>query len=94
LAVVWDLVKSDLDAATKKASILLMDHVLGLRLGEWQPKAEQIPAEIESMAQQRQLARVEKRWKDADALRLQIQAAGYEVEDTPQGPRLKSRKGV
>ena len=91
-AVVWELVKSDLPASTKKATLLLFDKVLGLGLAEWQPKEETIPAEILALAEQRTLARTEKRWKDADALRDQITQAGYEIEDTSQGPRVKSRK--
>ncbi len=37
--------------------------------------------------------RAEKRWGEADLLRNQMLEAGYEVEDTPQGPKVKSRKG-
>jgi cysteinyl-tRNA synthetase len=36
--------------------------------------------------------RREKRWSDADAIRQQIGDAGYDVEDTPQGPKIKGRK--
>ena len=39
----------------------------------------------------RQKARQEKRWKDADTLRDQVAEAGFEIEDTPQGPRLKRK---
>ena len=72
--------------------MLFFDKVLGLGLADWQPTEETIPAEIMALAEQRTLARTEKRWKDADALRDQITQAGYEIEDTPQGPRVKSRK--
>ena len=90
LAVTWDLVKSDLPAATKKATLLEFDKVFGLGLAEWQPAAETIPADILALADQRQQARAEKRWQDADALRNQLKAAGYEVEDTAQGPRVRA----
>ena len=43
LAVTWDLARSELDAATKKATILYFDHILGLRLEQWQPVQETIP---------------------------------------------------
>jgi cysteinyl-tRNA synthetase len=66
--------------------------VLGLRLGEWQPPEVEIPSEIQDLAQQRQKARQEKRWADADALRDLITAAGYVVEDTSEGPRIKPAK--
>jgi cysteinyl-tRNA synthetase len=42
------------------------------------------------LVQQRQQARIEKRWRDADALRAQIKAAGYEIEDTAQGARVRA----
>ena len=40
---------------------------------------------------QRQAARAAKNKPEADALRDQITAAGYEVEDTPEGPRVQRR---
>lgn len=92
VAMAWDLLKSDLPAPVKKATILQFDRVLGLRLGEWAPKEEEIPAEYTALLEARTLARKEKRWKDADAIRDQIAEAGYEVIDTPQGPKLKKKK--
>jgi cysteinyl-tRNA synthetase len=92
LAVVWDLVKSDLPPATKKGTLLHFDKVLGLCLAEWKPAEEVVPHEIQALADQRQQARKEKRFKDADTLRAQVVAAGYEIEDTPQGPRIHARK--
>ncbi|MDX9954629.1 MAG: cysteine--tRNA ligase, partial [Anaerolineae bacterium] len=89
LAVVWDLVKSELAEGAKKATLLKFDEVLGLRLVEWEPEEVVIPAEILELAEQRQVARAERRWQDADALREKIKAAGYEIEDMPQGPRIK-----
>jgi cysteinyl-tRNA synthetase len=92
LAVTWDLARSNLPAATKKGTILLFDRVLGLNLAGWQPLQVEIPNEILALVQQRQAARSEKRWADADVLRLQVTQAGYEIEDTPQGARVKPRK--
>ncbi len=91
LAVTWDLVRSDLPDPAKKATLLRFDRVLGLRLAEWQPPEASAPDEILGLVELRQKARKEKRWSDADTLRDQIRAAGYEVEDTPQGPRVKMR---
>ena len=92
LALTWELAKSDLPAATKKATLGKFDEVLGLRLAEWRPSEEVIPDEIVALVEARQQARVEKRWPDADALRDQIIAAGYAVADTPQGPQIRVRK--
>ena len=92
LAVVWDLARSSLPDSTKKATMLVLDRVLGLRLADWQPPVDEVPSEILSLVDQRQQARKEKRWADADALRKQVTEAGYEIEDTPQGPRVKKMK--
>jgi cysteinyl-tRNA synthetase len=51
-----------------------------------------VPEEIMVLIQQRHQARAEKRWQDADALREQVQAAGYTIDDTPQGPRVRSQQ--
>jgi cysteinyl-tRNA synthetase len=90
LALAWDLVKSDLPAAAKKATLLAFDQVLGLRLGERHPAEETaIPEDIMALVEQRQQARVEKDWQQADGLRLQIAAAGFEVKDTAEGPQVR-----
>ena len=91
LALTWELVKGDLPPATRKATLGRFDEVLGLRLAEWEPREDIIPDEIMALAEQRQAARAAKRWAEADALRDQIHAAGYQVEDTPAGPRLRPR---
>jgi cysteinyl-tRNA synthetase len=92
MALTWDLAKSDLPDAVKKATVLYYDQVLGLRLAEWRPVEETLPVSIITLVEQRQQARQEKRWKDADALRERVIEAGYEIEDTPQGPRLRRKK--
>lgn len=90
LAVAWDLARSDLPSPVKKATLTLFDKVLGLGLAEWRPSDETAPASILELVEQRSLARKEKRWKDADQLRQQVLDAGYEIEDTPEGPRVKT----
>ena len=93
LAVVWDLVRSDLRPAVKKATLVRFDEVLGLGLAEWAPAEAQVPEAVMRLVEDRQRARAEHRWKDADALRAQVAAAGYEIEDTPHGPRFRARTG-
>ena len=90
LARVWDLVKSDLPAPIKKATLLQFDRVLGLRLANWQPVEDTIPEQIITLVDQRQTARAEKRWQDADRLRDKVEQAGYEIEDTHHGPRIRA----
>ena len=76
---------------SKKATLLFFDQVMGLRLAEWEPVEEVIPDDVMALVDQRAAARKEKRWQDADALRAQVTEAGYEIEDTSQGPRVRKR---
>ncbi len=90
LALAWELLKVDLPAAAKKATILVFDQIYGLGLAEWQPNLEIIPSHIIQLAQQRQAARDAQNWAEADRLREQITVAGYTVQDTPIGPKVRT----
>jgi cysteinyl-tRNA synthetase len=90
MALTWELVKSDLPPSTKQATLWQFDRVLGLRLADWQPAGVAVPEAILGLVQQRQRARAERRWHDADVLRGQIESAGYTIDDTPQGPRVRA----
>jgi len=52
-------------------------------------KAEIIPEEILALAKERESTRKEKNWQKADEIRRQIKRAGWLVEDTSTGPKLK-----
>ena len=92
LALCWNLVSSDLPDDIKKATLLHFDQVMGLGLAEWTPQEEEVPAEIQAMAAKRHQARSDREWATADQMRNEIAAAGYEVEDTPEGPRVRPLK--
>ena len=81
-------------ACHQAATLLRFDGVLGLQLAEWQPVADDVPEEIMAPVRQRQQAREDKRWRDADALRERVNLAGYDIEDTPQGARVRMRGGM
>ncbi|MBU0671012.1 MAG: cysteine--tRNA ligase [Patescibacteria group bacterium] len=96
LALVWELVKSDLEESKKLATLFDFDRVLGLGLRNAFENAEEekaeIPDEILTLAEQRQLARDEKNWKAADDLRDEILKQGYLIEDTKKGWELKKKQ--
>lgn len=92
LAVIWDLARSDLPAGVKRATVLHLDSVLGLRLGDDKRVAVPVPEEVADMVSARERARKQKDWKRADRLRDRINALGYDIEDTDDGPRLRSRE--
>lgn len=58
-------------------------------LGFLEPPKEEAPAEIVEMAEARAEAKKNKDWAEADRLRDAIAAAGWIIQDTPTGPKLK-----
>lgn len=55
---------------------------------EVQEVSPEIPGEILELLELRNSARQNKDWQKADALRSQIQNAGWEIQDTPDGTAL------
>jgi len=94
LAVVFQVLKSDLSGADKRATILDFDRVLGLRLEsslETTLDLSSLPAEIISLVNQREEARQGKDWPEADRCRQALLAAGYLIEDGPEGMKISRR---
>ncbi|HEX5947519.1 MAG TPA: DALR domain-containing protein, partial [Acidimicrobiales bacterium] len=69
-------------AAPLAAGVFEIAGALGLAL---RTEAATAPDEVLAWAAERDAARAAKDWARADALRDQITAAGYVVEDTPSG---------
>jgi cysteinyl-tRNA synthetase len=86
LALAWEVLKSPLPGEVQKATLGWLDGVLGLGLDLWRPEAHAVPDAVRALVEARQQARAEKRWADADALRAEIEAAGFSVRDTADGP--------
>ena len=57
-----------------------------------QKEEDALPADIQAMVDERAQARKDKNWKRSDELRDAIKAAGYILEDTREGQKV--RKGV
>ena len=91
LAVVWEVVKSNIPSPDKYDLLLDFDEVLGLRLIQdvGRRTQEKIPEEIQKLSDQREEYRREKKFGDADAVRKIIEVKGYMVEDTASGSQLK-----
>ena len=80
----------DFDFSPDKKLKLLekFDTVLGLNISEMQETQIILPKEVEKMVKAREDFRKAKMWKEADVLRQRIKERGYEIEDTPEGPRI------
>ncbi|GAA4379298.1 cysteine--tRNA ligase [Nocardioides caricicola] len=99
VAVVYDTVregnKAD-DPAPYAAQVVAMLDVLGVNPadpawgsagGDDQKLTDAVDALVAGLLEQRAEARANKDFATADAIRDRIQAAGIEVEDTPDGPK-------
>lgn len=87
LAVVWEMLRSDISDSGKKNLINVMDSVLGLDLGA--ESTEEIPAEIVELLKKRDEARASRDWAASDVIRDEITAKGYKVLDTKEGSRAE-----
>ncbi len=88
LAILWDMAAdAGLGSYIKKDLLLKFDTVLGLGLDRVLTKVS-VPEKVKNLAAEREQARHEKRWNDADMLRRQIHDLGFDVKDTPHGPLI------
>lgn len=92
LAELWNVVNSDLDSSVKAATVGKMDAVFGLGLDAYIAKPLVIPGNVTDMLAEREEARNNKDWGLSDALREEIQAAGFDVKDTDEGQKLLERR--
>ena len=94
LVLVQDFIKSpDINNATKLALIEFTDDLLGLQFIDRAKKLadleqESAPDEIVELAKQRANAKQNKDWATADALRNQIDAAGWTILDSKDGYKI------
>jgi len=75
------------DASRIFEMMLDFDMVLGLKLGEI--KEEKVPDEIAMLVRQREEYRERKMFKESDQIRIKLKELGWEVSDTPKGPKVK-----
>ena len=87
ISLMWELLKDNtVSSASKKATLLDFDNVLGLGLKDL--KDEDIPEEVGVLAIAREEARKNKDFKLSDELRAKINSLGYEVKDTDSGQKI------
>ena len=92
VTALYDVLKADLNGATKLAVLDSFDQVLGLdllkkaaALREQQAAPAEGAEEIEALIAKRLEAKRAKDWAAADAIRDQLKAMGVEIKDTKEG---------
>ncbi len=93
LAVVREVLRSELHADERRWLVLDADAVLGLSLHTVWPADESaadldVPPAVAALAEARSVARSARDFARADALRSEIEAAGWTVADGPDGSTL------
>ena len=87
MAVIQEMLKSKISDAQKNSTILDFDRVLGLQLDQLD-QAQALPEAVQKLVEARQQARQEKDFAASDQLRAEIEALGYQVQDTKDGMKV------
>jgi cysteinyl-tRNA synthetase len=90
LAILHEVVADTELSAERKFSLLsVFDQILGLGIESWEESS--VADAILKLAAGREQARKDRNWKLADELRDQIASAGYTIEDTATGTRVRKK---
>ncbi len=87
VAVLWEVVKSNVPSEDKYDLLIGFDEVLGLRMVEMSEKLGklEVPEEVKKLVQKRNQMRKEGKYEEADRIRKEIQERGYLLRDTDDG---------
>ncbi len=91
LALLWESVRDeDTEREEQLAVIQIADAVFGLSL---LTEVAALPAHIEALLRERDIARMSRDFAKSDGLRIHIEDRGYHVEDGPSGTIVTKRPG-
>lgn len=90
IAVVWEMIKSNIPDVDKRDLLLDWDKILGLGLSEVNEDA--VPENVRQLGTIREQLRKEGKFVNADEVRGEIEKLGWEVKDTPTGPKFAKLK--
>lgn len=90
LSIMWSVLRDEeINAKEKLALMYRFDEIFGLGFRELEREKIDAPKEVLELLKKREEARKNKEWKLADQLRDKIKKAGYSIDDTPDGARLR-----
>ena len=91
LAVVWEMVKSNIADYDKYELLVKFDEALGLGLSEFRIEPMVISEEAKALLSRREALRKERRFEEADEARGELTKLGYQVMDTELGAKLEKK---
>lgn len=80
LAILWEMLKSNLPTPAKYNLALSFDEVLGLQLDK-PPKRKQVPGAVKQLLEKRDNLRKKGKFEEADKIRRKILDLGFKVKD-------------
>jgi cysteinyl-tRNA synthetase len=101
IAVMWEVLKSNIPGSDKYDLLVEFDEVLGFGFRSLTTENVQqsqviggkdLPAEVAELIEKRKTAKSEKNWGEADALRASLESKGYLLKDLPNGEMEVSAK--
>jgi cysteinyl-tRNA synthetase len=87
------LADKNLPAQEKLGLLYNFDEVLGLNMPSWSEEKVEVPDEVRALTEQRETARREKNWAEADRLRKMIEERGFSLKDSAGGPTVIKGSG-
>jgi len=87
MALIQEMLKSNVRDTEKRATILDFDRVLGLRLAQLD-KEHALPEAVQKLVDARLKAREDKDFATSDQLRAEIEMLGYQVQDAKDGMKV------
>ena len=92
IAIMWNILKDKNISGNEKITLLNdFDGVLGLGIPEMKIESKNIPPDVEEMFDRRNQLRKEKKWAEADKLRVMLEDSGYLIKDSSEGSKLEKR---
>ena len=91
LAIAWEVFKTSVSDADKRATLIKFDEIFGLGLAKLKSEQTDIPEEVAKLVQEREEVRKNKKWEKSDELRDKILELGWLVEDDSLGTKLKKK---
>ena len=89
LAVLWELLKAEIDEGVKLVTLLKFDEILGF--GFDSHVGLEIPQVVKDLVKTREMYRQSAIWDKADFVRRDIEKHGYVVEDSSEGSKIKRK---
>ena len=91
LALMWEVVKSNIPPVDKLDLLLDFDQIFGLKLAGVRVEKIEIPQKVKKLVEKREKLRQQEKWKEADKIRKKVEELGFFIEDTSKSSRIKKK---